>query len=339
MKITNTVSKTVSISLLIIFACLILIINLKTPLIGEDFVLALPYEYQNAPASIKLPLLFNKIILQAQNWSARVGEQLAIIFASYDKVIFNILNTALFFVFCYFILIYAKGEFPPFSQASTFFLLVLAANIIIIIIPTLGEIFFWLDGSSNYLWSLMILLLYLLPFRMLFAGRDIFDKKPLLVVAFYFLAILTGFTNENTVPAILVINFLQLIMLIKNKGITIRLPKWQWVGTILCGVSFAIFVFLPSTRHRQEYYNSVYGVSNPDITYYWQRAKFILIDYGRAAYILLLFVLGVSVLYIVFGSIRKWKITGDNQKNIKTILMMLGLSYYITSDYGHCSLL
>jgi len=327
MKILNNGKRALSIIVFIVFACLILAVNIKTPMIGEDFVLALPYEFQNSPASIKIPLLINKIDLQAKYWSARVGEQLAVIFASSDKMIFNFLNTGLFFLFCYLVIVFSKGEFPPLKQAYTYFLLSLALSFVIVLIPTLGEIFFWLDGSANYLWSIMILLLFFLPYRFLFTGKDIFEKKPILEILFYLLAILTGFTNENTVPAILVVNIVQFVILFKKKDSEVRLPKWQWIGSILCTISFVIFIFLPSTRHRQEYYSSVYGVENPDLVYYLQRAKLILIDYTKASYLLILIVIGVGILFTVIYLIKKWTLSDESKKNIKVIGLILGLSY------------
>jgi hypothetical protein len=320
-------TQALSIIIFIVFVCLILVVNVKTPLIGEDFVLALPYEYQDAPSSVKLPLLFNKIKLQAQYWSARVGEQLAIIFASYDKMFFNILNTALFFFFCYFVVIFSKGEFLPLKEAYSYFLLALASSLIILLIPTLGEIFFWLDGSANYLWSIMILLLFFLPYRFLYTERDILEKKPILMILFYLLAILTGFSNENTVPAILAINILQFVVLTRKKNAEGRLPRWQWIGTMLCSTSFIIFVFLPSTRHRQEYYSNVYGTESPDLIYYLQRAKMIFTDYTNASYILILSVVGVFILFMIIYLIRKWKLTEESKKNFKVIAFILGWSY------------
>jgi len=327
MKKLKIGAQALSILIFIVFVCLILVINVNTPLIGEDFVLALPYEYQDSPASIKLPLLFTKIKLQAQYWSARVGEQLAIIFASYDKMFFNILNTALFFLFCYFVIVFGKGEFFPLRQAYTYFLLALVSSLVILLVPTLGEIFFWLDGSANYLWSMMILLLFFLPYRFLFGGRDIFNKKPILTILFYLLAILTGFTNENTVPAILAICIVQLLIISRKKNVEVPLPKWQWIGTLLCGLSFLVFVFLPSTRHRQEYYNSVYGTENPDFFYYFQRAKTILTDYTNASYVLILSVVGAFILFMIIYFIRKWTLSDQSKKNFKVIALILGLSY------------
>lgn len=326
MKFLLICKKTLIVLLFIIFTCLILLINLKTPLIGEDFVLASPVAYQKASISIRIPQIITKICLQIQYWNARIGEQFAIIFSSFDKNIFNILNTIILLGFCYLAIVFSKGELPRLNQIFTYFLISLCVSFLIVFIPALGEIFFWMDGATNYLWGIVILMLFFLPYRFLFKGRDVLNKRPFMIILFYLMAIFAGFTNENTVPVILLLNLTQMVWLIKYRKSEIRLPRWQWIGTTILGLSFLLFIFLRSTKHRMNYYSTLYSITDPNVMYYLQRAKVIFSDYIKVTYPLILFVACITIFFIAIAFIRKWKLSEESQNNLKIIVLMIGMS-------------
>ena len=71
------------------------IINRLCPIMGEDVALAaiLPHD-EVASLSEFFSKMFSRVISQATNWNARIGELASIVFSCFPKIIFDAVNTA-----------------------------------------------------------------------------------------------------------------------------------------------------------------------------------------------------------------------------------------------------
>jgi len=276
--------------------CIVLVVlaylNFSTPLIGEDFALSLPLnEVKN------LTLLFAKIFNQYTTWNSRLGELLAIIFLYFDKNIFNFINILMFFYFCWLITYFATGE-----KRLNINLVAIVSIVLILVMPVFGEIFIWLTGASNYLFAFCLLASFLVPWRK--TWQDYNQVSIPILFLYIILSILAGMTNENTVPAILVLCTLLLtLFVIKNR----KLCRLRVIGLFFLLAGYLLLVFSPSTNIRIETFRSIYGKTEPSFALYLGRLSNIFSSlFCSSNY--LLSIIFVSVIFTLLVCIKQRKV-------------------------------
>ena len=123
-------------------------------------------------------------------------------FEMLPKSLFNVINAALFLC-----LLLLMSRFLG-IEGKTFPLLCLFGALIVFV-PAFGEVFFWLDGSINYLWAILINLLFLTPFFLLS-----FHGKPCAAGKLVLLSVLGFFAGayQETMSAVTL--FLSVVMLV-----------------------------------------------------------------------------------------------------------------------------
>lgn len=123
-------------------------------------------------------------------------------FEMLPKSLFNVINSAFFIC-----LLLLMSRFLG-IEGKTFPLLCLFGALVVFV-PAFGEVFFWLDGSINYLWAILLNLLFLTPFFLLsFQGKTCAAGKLAGLAALGFFA---G-AYQETMSAVTI--FLSVIMLI-----------------------------------------------------------------------------------------------------------------------------
>ncbi len=107
-------------------------------------------------------------------------------------------------------------------------------------------IFLWIDGSCNYLWPLLLLLLFLLPYiRHYFTDGAVIYKfymTPLL----FFLGLLAGNGNENTICWIGLFGFFYLLHCFR-KG---NLRGWMVAGFLGLTIGYGLLMLSPGNFLR-----------------------------------------------------------------------------------------
>lgn len=170
-------------------------------------------------------------------WNGRiVAHTIVQWFMQGSKLWFNILNAGAFVLLGVLIglLAYRKWErITPFKLGWIYGLLFL-------FIPQFGLTILWVSGSGNYLWTSLIYLTFLLPFRLNWRTRTIVQAIVAVIgmVTFGFLA---GATNENSGPATLLIAIL--IVLYQWQRGENRPQLWQVMG-IIAGIAGSCFMIL-----------------------------------------------------------------------------------------------
>jgi hypothetical protein len=282
----------------IFFLVVIVVLNFNMPLYGEDFALSTTLLQHNYGFLEKIQLSLQKIIFQSTNWNARLGEQLAIFFLAFNKNLFNVCNIFITLLFVYLIMIYATGKFLPINTKSLLYWSVTIS--LLLFLPLIGDTLLWVSVSTNYLWSLTILASFFLPYRFFYSGQDILANKPKpIYFLFFFLGLLAGMTNENTVVSIILIIIFGGVFYKKLFPQTISIPKWYWSSFSALLIGYAYLLFSPSTKIRQSYYQEVFHINNLSFSQYVEKAVHLSVQYAQSTKVLL----GILVVVILFALI------------------------------------
>jgi hypothetical protein len=273
----DTSAKVLLVSFFLVMATFFLTVNYLTPLIGEDFALsAVNVPHQTAPLKEKIGLITDRIVREFTQWNARFGEQLAIFFLGFNKVIFDLLNSLVAMGYFYIIALYAFGRPLTFMRRHEIYSFVISFALTIFFMPAFGEIFFWTTGACNYLWGSALILIFGLPYRMLLSGEDVLKGKPALFPGFCILGFISGMSSENASVAI----GLFVVIIIFYSCVRKReLGLWVYCGiaSLVGGVSYLLLS--RSTKIRVDYFNKVYGVVHPTMSTYLLRARTIGLDF------------------------------------------------------------
>lgn len=302
----------------------LLVVNYNTPMIGEDFALSPTLENKEHLSFMDtVSWVIDRIQIQSTTWNARLGEQLAIVFLAFNKDYFNILNSIVALIYGYLIFLYAFNRKMKFSEKSDLFSALMIFLLVIIFMPVLGEIFFWETGATNYLWSLVLLLMFGYPYKkMLSDNSNIMNKYPKLLIPYFILSFLSGMTNENTVVVFgALVALVFFIKIIKKQKIFL----WMYISVALYVSGVCCLFLSPSTKIRTDYYNEAFGIQNVNLNTYVIRLKQVFVQFINANLNLLFVLLIVGVIFAVWHRLRS-KTNNRVSVNLKSNIYMLLLS-------------
>jgi hypothetical protein len=250
----------------VVFPVLVIIgfflFNVFTPSAIDDF--AYRYNFANGEGITSIAGILESQRAHYFGQGGRsVAHFLAQIFLMFEnKIFFDIANTFVYFIFITLIHVHIRASF---SFKTWLFL---AINIFLwIFIPARGQNFLWLTGSCNYLWTTMIVLLFLLPFRLKLEHKD-FKMNGILSVLFFLLAVIAGWTNENSGAAILfmlIVYFAILKMRKKNDRQKLvtgggAISLFEILGTIGFLAGYLILLLAPGNYVRLDSYEQNHAV-------------------------------------------------------------------------------
>ena len=209
-----------NIILFIIFISM-LALNYLYPYISDDYTYM--YKYDNFERIKNISDIFFSMKDHYFLWGGRVlAHSLASVFLLLPKNIFNICNSIMYTIFIYLIyLIGRRNNKDNYNYLFIIHLLILFINI------SFGEVTLWLTGSCNYLWTSVIILLFLY----------LFHKENKNVIIFSILGILAGMCNENFSLSII---FVCILFVIFNKNYR---NKNNYIGIIFLIIGY-LFLFL-----------------------------------------------------------------------------------------------
>ena len=209
-----------NIILFIIFISM-LTLNYLYPYISDDYTYM--YKYDNFERIKNISDIFLSMKDHYFLWGGRVlAHSLASVFLLLPKNIFNICNSIMYTIFIYLIyLISRRNNKDNYNYLFIIHLLIWFINI------SFGEVTLWLTGSCNYLWTSVIILLFLY----------LFHKENKNVIIFSILGILAGMCNENFSLSII---FVCILFVIFNKNYR---NKNNYIGIIFLIIGY-LFLFL-----------------------------------------------------------------------------------------------
>ncbi len=112
--------------------------------------------------------------------------------------------------------------------------------------PFFGQVFLWRIGSSNYMLTLFIAMLFLLPYRMIIEQED-FNINKGLQVLFLIGALLAGWTNENLGALVTLLAFCAVCY---GKSQKKNIPYWAYTGIVLAFTGWLFLILAPGNYIR-----------------------------------------------------------------------------------------
>lgn len=222
---------------------LFLLLNIFTPLLGDDFL----YMFHGEVRIKNILQILENQYGHYFGWGGRsVVHFIAQIFLMFDKSIFNIANSIVFILLIVLIWIHASIN-KKLNISTLIFILLL----IWYFTPVFGQTTLWLTGSCNYLWGTVLVLLFLLPFRLSLIKQ--INMKWYQIILFSIFGILAGWTNENTSAAMLFMIGLILIKCFKDK----KLKLWHITSFITSIIGFAFMILAPGNFARASDFETV----------------------------------------------------------------------------------
>lgn len=314
-------------SFILLVAGFFLYINLKMPLVGEDFTMQ-PWGYNSSPSSLngKISAIFHTVYYSAILWSPRIGEALSTITSAFPKILFDVVNTILIIWLIIILFVLGYGRFPNSNKYFDIFTIFLIVLLLITLFPLLGQVFFWKTGACNHLWGLILILSFILPFR-LNISKKIVIKKIYSLILYIILGFFAGLTIENV--SAVVLGFLFMYYLISFHKNTIDRKFIFPLISNAFGVS--ILLFSPGTVTRRNYYSKFgYDGNFSGIALFLNRFNRVNTDFLKTTWSLLVVFFVCLIIYLIV--VQKKKHQGErnilqNKSNLLPLIIMLLISY------------
>ena len=220
---------------LTLIGMLMLLLNLHTPLMMDDY----DYSFSWATGE-RLAGIADIAASQAAHyrlWGGRsVVHFLAQLFLYLGKPVFNLANTAMFLLLLLEMTMLAGKPGRVLDGRA----------LLMLTVPLFGTVFLWLDGACNYLWGTA---LALAPLVIVKSEREggFFDagiSHGWLAVPVCFLA---GWTNENTACGVLAAVLL-LTLWDRLRGRKVR--AWRWAALAAQALGVAVMLLAPGNFAR-----------------------------------------------------------------------------------------
>lgn len=225
-------------SVFILFS-VVLLFNFWTPYASDDY--SYMYDFSDGARITSIGQIFSSLAAHYTKYGngRLVAHFFVMLFLIGSKWIFNLVNAGLFVLLI--IMVYTLT-----MQKKSFSMLLFFAipTLLWLYMPAYGQIFLWLDGSVNYMWSYLFAALFLWGYISLLRGRNVFDRKWKLAL-FCLFAFLFGNYSENVSFAVIFTGFLLLCVTICQQ------KRWKelsvYILPIVCGaLGYLILLSSPS---------------------------------------------------------------------------------------------
>ena len=225
--------------LLLVIALGFFLFNSLTPLMSDDYNYAFSFATNQRITS--LGDLFPSIVLHYQGVNGRLAMHfLAQLMLLMGKPVFNVVNTLVTVFLLLGLCRLTSGKARDPRQ------LAVLVSALLVLLPVLGQVMFWLVGACNYLWGPTVIVWLLVPFR----DRVLGESKPLrwwmiaLLLPAYFIM---GTVSENSSPAaILLMGLCCLLQLHFHRKVSL----WQWAAIAFSCAGFLFMLASPASQGR-----------------------------------------------------------------------------------------
>lgn len=216
---------------------MMLVLNLLTPLIADD------YSYSLGLDNTKINSVMDVLNYQWWhyfNWGGRtIAHTIAQLFLLFPKYIFSIINPVIYIALIYLIYLHIRGN----REDKPLYLLIIHLALWFFL-PVFGQTCLWLIGSCNYLWTTVLILWFLWIFRK--NSKDISIQK---LIGVFILGIIAGWTNENTSAGLIVI-LMGYIIVQKIESKNNKISKLQIIGLLGALLGFILMILAPGNYVR-----------------------------------------------------------------------------------------
>lgn len=239
---------------ILLFFCLVYILNILYPLQADDWGYSFIFNEANQHTE-RIQSIFDILVSQYNHYFGWGGRSVVHFIAQFllfiDIRIADLLNSIAYI--CLFIMVYKiinKGKKP---NAGLFILL----NIVIWLIqPAFSMVILWLTGSANYVWGALLLVLFIYPYYSFYLNKKSKDSVPKGIL-FFLWGILSGWTNENSSLAMI---FLLISLMCYLRYQKIKLPKWAVFGIVGACIGCAVMILAPGNMVRSSILSYNFGL-------------------------------------------------------------------------------
>lgn len=221
---------------LVVILAIMFALNRLAPLMADDFCYA-----ASTPAEV-----WTKAVNAYLTFNGRFFVHAVVpLFTIPPQWVFDVVNTLVFGLFVLLTAALARGA--GLRRADLAWMVPASFFLLWFGLPDFGQSMLWLMGAANYLWNNTLVLAFLVPYRFLWDGRDLFTRARWLRAAFPVFALTSGCTNENTAAT---------AWLLAAAAVTIewrrsrRVPPWALAGLLGHALGFAAMVFSPGHQAR-----------------------------------------------------------------------------------------
>ena len=234
-------SKIVFVLINVCVAGFFLLLNILTPLFGDDFMYQNIFGTQNRVTSFED--IIQSQITHYNTWGGRfVVHVIDQFFLMYDKLVFNIANTVVFIIFS--LLIYYNVYKKEIS--NTFLLLIYTA--LWFSIPGVGYSIIWQTMSCNYLWGSAIILAFFTPYFSELNQSKKYSNiwNVVITILMFLLGIIAGWTIEAG-GAMLLFGIVIVLILQKRKK---NMAFWEYSGFVGALIGYSVLIVAPGNYVR-----------------------------------------------------------------------------------------
>ncbi len=263
-----------SLVVLFLLFCLMYVFNSFTPLLNDDYFLS--FVWPPGAGINELPKDAKRIsdifaVLQSLktyylSWGGRLpGQFLMVIFAWQGKEYFNLINSLIFVLLIaeiYWLSHEGKISFEfNVSYVLWIFFSLWSFNF------AFTETFLWLSGSCEYLWTMVLLLAFMVPYMQNYYDPSLLTKdKVFLSIVMFLLGVLAGCSRETLVCWVILIIAFWLYRCRFNGN----LQSWKITGFVGLCIGYALLIFAPGNAARLaklESMGAFISLSNGILTY------------------------------------------------------------------------
>ncbi|MBQ1532677.1 MAG: hypothetical protein IIZ57_11085 [Solobacterium sp.] len=192
--------------------------------------------------------ILHREYVQYMTWTGRTTAHLiARCFLAMPKIVFNVCNSLCFVHLCNLMTAHAVGK----KENDSWQIFSLSALMIFLFAPLFGQTCLWETGSCNYLWTTMIVMQFLMNYRLADAG-DAGDHSWILM---FLAGIPAGWTNENTGGALIMMILFLMFMQYLQKNIR----PWMVSGLAGSLLGFVMLLIAPGNKVRAQDFVSTNG--------------------------------------------------------------------------------
>ena len=223
------------------------LLNYYTPFYADDYWYTFSFSTGERIESVNQ--IFDSQVAHYYNTNGRiVTHTFAQLFLLFGDEIFNFINVFFFLILLYLIYFHACGTFKNFSLAK----FSMISMLLFLCTPAFGQSFLWLTGAANYLYGILIILCFLIPYRLQLNSDKCKYSLFLEIIAsiFYLIfGVIAGWTNENTSVAMIAM-IIGYIIFYRLKSVKIH--AWNITGCIGGIVGCILVISSPGTANRLE---------------------------------------------------------------------------------------
>lgn len=213
--------------------------NRLAPLMSDDYNYA--FNFSNGKRVSSVADLFSSLVRHYEVSNGRYATHfIAQLMLWAGKPLFNVLNSMMAVL-----LLVGLCRLTSDRQHDVL-LLCLWSGLLIVLLPTLGQVMFWLTGACNYLWGTTLIIWSMVPFRRMLTetGRRMRWRRLVYMLPGFFVM---GTVSENGSPAaILFMVLCCAYQLVKRR----RVPVWMWFAVALSAVGFLTMLLSPASLAR-----------------------------------------------------------------------------------------